>query len=106
MLTQIMGGELTVESEPQTGSTFGVRLFLPNLRGAQEAPDEGDIVGYRGARRKILVVDDQPEHRGILTSALAPLGFVIEEAGSGEECLARAKEWNPDLILLDIIMAG
>ncbi|BBA34764.1 integral membrane sensor hybrid histidine kinase [Methylocaldum marinum] len=106
MLTQIMGGELTVESEPQTGSTFGVRLFLPNLRGAQEAPDEGDIVGYRGARRKILVVDDQPEHRGILTSALAPLGFVVEEAGCGEGCLARVRDWHPDLILLDIIMAG
>ncbi|HYE37229.1 hybrid sensor histidine kinase/response regulator [Methylocaldum sp.] len=106
ILAQVMGGELTVESEPRQGSTFAVRLFLPDLRSADEALNEDDIVGYCGPRRKILIVDDQPEHRGVLTSALAPLDFNLKEAGSGEECLALVREWNPDLILLDILMTG
>lgn len=63
-------------------------------------------MGYQGRRRRILVVDDQREHRELLLSLLEPLGFNLNEADSGEECLLKAAEQQPDLILLDISMTG
>jgi signal transduction histidine kinase/CheY-like chemotaxis protein/purine-cytosine permease-like protein len=105
ILTEIMGGELAVESVPGQGSTFSAKLFLPDLRSADEAAADGDFTGYHGSRRRLLIVDDQAEHRGLLRSILEPLGFDLAEAVSGAECLAEVRERRPDLILLDLAMA-
>ena len=106
ILAGIMGGELTVASEVGKGSHFTVRLYLPHQRNREIPAAEEDIVGYAGNRRKILIVDDHAEQRTLLHSALAPLGFDIEEAASGEECLSRVTEIRHDLLLLDIAMSG
>ncbi len=106
ILTEIMGGELAVKSEPGQGSTFTVRLFLANLGVGPERIQNDNITGYRGRRKKILVVDDQPEHRDVIVSILEPLGFVMNAASCGEECLLKAAENPPDLILLDLAMPG
>ncbi|MDY6942055.1 MAG: ATP-binding protein [Pseudomonadota bacterium] len=103
-LVDLMGGELTVTSTPHKGSTFRVRLFLPELSAERAHPNEQTIIGYVGPRRKILLVDDQPEQRKMLEILLAPLGFEIEHATGGYACLAAAKLWQPDLILLDLTM--
>jgi len=106
ILCEIMGGELVVVSDPNKGSTFTVRLLLPNLGGEQQYIQEEDIVGYRGKRRKILIVDDQPDHRQLILSILEPLGFGMIEAACGEECLDKVETTAPDLILLDLSMPG
>lgn len=106
ILTEVMGGELTVQSKPNEGSTFSVRLLLPSLSPENEHEPQAEIVGYQGRRRKILVVDDQCEHRQLLLSLLEPLGFYLGEADSGEECLNKIAEQQPDLIVLDISMTG
>ena len=106
ILAEIMGGELVLKSRPGAGSTFTVRLFLPKLHDLEETEEERDILGYRGPRRKVLVVDDQREHRGLLYSILQPLGFLLEEACCGEECLERVDGCAPDLILMDLAMTG
>lgn len=107
ILAGIMGGELTVESEVGKGSCFTVRLYLPTLGTYDDlGDDDEDIVGYAGVRRKILIVDDQIEHRVLLESVLSPLGFDIEQAENGQDCVEKACDPPPDLILMDIVMSG
>ena len=106
ILCEIMGGELVVVSDQHKGSTFTVRLLLPNLGGEQQYIQEEDIIAYRGKRRKILIVDDQPDHRQLILSILEPLGFSLIEADGGEECLDQVEKEAPDLILLDLSMPG
>lgn len=106
ILTEVMGGELTLSSKVGEGSTFSVRLLLPSVPPENERQEQTDVIGYHGRRRKILIVDDQSEHRQLLLSLLEPLGFYLIETDSGEQCLEKAADEQPDLILLDISMNG
>jgi CheY-like chemotaxis protein len=106
LLTQLMGGELTVTSKPGEGSTFSVRLYLSETSepGYARTPRHRPVSGYIGARRSLLVVDDHPTQRQMLAGMLLPLGFRIREAASGRECLESVLEKQPDAVLLDISM--
>ncbi|MGF6346021.1 hybrid sensor histidine kinase/response regulator [Variovorax sp. W2I14] len=108
LLTSLMGGELVLAQTSPAGSTFSVRVYLrevadpgPQARGgALRQP----VSGYIGARRTLLVVDDQPVQRQMLAGMLMPLGFEIREAASGTECLDSLREELPSAILLDLTM--
>lgn len=104
IFAEIMGGELSVTSEPGRGSSFTVRLFLPNQGAMPEAVSDNDVQGYSGHRKRILVVDDQAEHRDLIVSILEPLGFVMDEAESGRACIDIVSDNPFDLILLDLSM--
>jgi signal transduction histidine kinase/CheY-like chemotaxis protein len=106
LLTQLMGGELTVKSSPGEGSTFTVRLYLSETSepGFARTPRHRPVSGYIGARRSLLVVDDHPTQRQMLAGMLLPLGFRIREAASGRECLESVFDKQPDAVLLDISM--
>jgi signal transduction histidine kinase/CheY-like chemotaxis protein/purine-cytosine permease-like protein len=105
MLTALMGGELSVHSEPGKGTRFQVRLFLSEVRVPQAVVHVAhDIVGYEGPQRLILVVDDHLEHRRVLAGMLEPLGFRVEQAASGQEAIRQAALLRPDLILMDLSM--
>jgi signal transduction histidine kinase len=56
--------------------------------------------------RRILVVEDDRMNARIISSILRPNGFVTQEADSGEAALSLYKEFQPDLILLDVVMSG
>ncbi len=126
MLTELMGGELTASSTPGQGSTFRVRLFLPELHGRipdRELPRSvvssliGGAAGNgpRGVQRlriadaspRLLVVDNEAEDRQLLIQLLEPLGFVVREASSGHDALDLvAAGWVPDAVLMDLAMPG
>ncbi|MDZ7919448.1 ATP-binding protein [Rhodoferax sp.] len=113
MLTDLMGGELSASSTLGQGSVFRVRLFLPELH--LPASAEQKVVaaarkprlGYAGARRKVLVVDNEEADRELLVSLLEPLGFEVRTAASGHDCLdLLAAGLHPDVVLLDLAMPG
>jgi len=55
-------------------------------------------------RPKVLVVDDTPANCEVLEAILAPRGYAVLLARSGEEALAKVASDRPDLVLLDIVM--
>jgi len=60
-----------------------------------------DLAGHAA---RILIVDDEPHNRELLEIMLAPEGYVVVAAASGEAALASVAEDAPDLVLLDIKM--
>jgi len=55
---------------------------------------------------KILVVDDEPQTRRVMRTALVAQGFEVDDARSGEEALVRLRASPPEVILLDLKMPG
>jgi two-component system KDP operon response regulator KdpE len=55
---------------------------------------------------KILVVDDEPQIRRVMKSALVKHGYIVDDARSGEETLEKIRDERYDLILLDRNMPG
>ena len=119
MLTDLMGGEMSVTSPPgadpvpgqphrQGGTLFRIRLFLPEAPNARVAPEPPRLApgGYLGPRRRILVVDNEEVDRGLMASLLEPLGFELAQASSGDECLTLLERMAPDAILMDLAMPG
>jgi len=113
MLTGLMGGELTVRSTPGVGSCFSVKLYLPELRARasqRERPGAQRPSGYDGPRRCLLVVDNEAADRQLLVDRLAPLGFTLLQAASGEAALALLASQPADApvhaIFLDLAMPG
>ena len=110
MLTDLMGGELTVESPVGAtggGCLFRVRLYLPQVRAAQarQTPRTRRI-GYMGVRRRILIVDNERNDRELLASVLEPLGFQLAQAASGRDCLEQLPRFRPHLVFMDLAMPG
>ena len=56
--------------------------------------------------KKILVVDDSPTERHLLTELLTKNGYQVITAETGEESIEKAKSELPDLVLMDVVMPG
>jgi signal transduction histidine kinase/CheY-like chemotaxis protein/purine-cytosine permease-like protein len=106
LLSQLLGGEVTVTARPSGGSIFRVRLLLTEAAPQETGAGERIIRGYEGSRRTVLVVDDDRAHLDMVEQALSPLGFTVFVALNGQESIDVAARCNPDLVLLDLTMPG
>ena len=56
--------------------------------------------------KKVLIVDDEPQMLSLLSTRLRSESYNVITAVSGEDCLTKAEEEQPDLILLDVLLPG
>ena len=109
MLTDLMGGEMSVHSTPGVGTRFRIVLFLAEQRAGAAAgvPMPRRRNGYAGPRRRVLVVDNEEVDRELLRQLLEPIGFAVQQAASGEDALQVLRGGAlPDAILMDLAMPG
>ena len=105
LLTNVMGGNITVTSMVGKGSVFRLKLFLSEVSRPRIASTQEDRVrGYVGPRQSVLVVDDNEVQRNLVRDMLTPLGFKVSTASGGRDCLSFAEREKPNLIFLDIAM--
>jgi signal transduction histidine kinase/DNA-binding NarL/FixJ family response regulator len=105
-LVEMMGGKIQVKSTLGQGSTFWFDLDLPSANASMNTDQsfKRAVIGVKGHQRKILVVDDRPTNRSILVNLLEPIGFSVLDAVDGEDGLAKAQTFQPDVILIDLVM--
>ena len=106
-IVNMMESTIAVESQLGKGSKFSFEVAL------LEADDSGQpeqqfaiksISGFKGNKRKILIVDDRWENCLIVKNLLEPIGFEVFESNDGQAGLDTALQKQPDLIISDISM--
>jgi signal transduction histidine kinase/purine-cytosine permease-like protein/DNA-binding NarL/FixJ family response regulator len=102
VFTEILGGELTVESTLGEGTSFCVRLHFEEVLDGPAPVQQQTIVGYIGPRRHLLVVDDDEAHRKILVDLLSPLQFEVTTASTQQQAQRLIASIPFDAALLDV----
>ena len=105
---EMLGGQISLESELGHGTTFSVRLPYPVK---EEAASRGDSADEKGVTHPVqrgeghvLIIDDDAVVQDLMRSFLVGKGYTVRVANSGPEGLRLARESYPDVITLDIAM--
>jgi len=107
LLVEVMGGQLTVTSDPGAGSVFRVKMAL--FETSAPAAGRGQVLSLPrrpGPPPRILAVDDDPAHLDLLRDLLHPFGFELEFAASGEAGISACARQVPQLVIMDVAMPG
>ncbi|MFK3650262.1 ATP-binding protein [Lysobacter enzymogenes] len=116
-LAELMGGEISLHSEPGVGTTLRLQVSLPRASALEAADAAGDDDALpaaappdpeRAARegRLVLLVDDHPTNRLVIARQLALAGYACETADGGEAGLRRWRSGRYGLVLTDLRMPG
>lgn len=106
-LILMMGGQIHLESEIGKGSIFSFEIELEETQSFSEDTIVFDeVIGYKGNRKKLLIVDDNLLNRILFDKMLRRLDFIIEQADSGKDALEKTEQFSPDLIFMDLRMPG
>ena len=107
---EMMGGSVLVASEPGEGSTFTMKLpavaSVPGETELEEDSSSSETVDVSPAANTVLVVDDDANVHDLMQRSLTGQGFNLVRAMGGEEGLRLAKELQPAVITLDVMMPG
>jgi signal transduction histidine kinase/DNA-binding NarL/FixJ family response regulator len=105
-LARVMGGDIRVTSESGRGSLFSLDVIAPAAEHSVVGPVlAGRINGsYSGARKRLLVVDDDADNRNVLCLLLESMNFEVDSATNGQEALDAIAQRGPDLVLMDLVM--
>ncbi|AHF90040.1 histidine kinase [Opitutaceae bacterium TAV5] len=102
---QLMGGDIAVASEPGQGTAFTATLPARVEDPAAPAPAPAATVPpFAMHRPLILTIDDDPAVLDLLGRNLAREGYAVRAATNGRDALALARELQPRLITLDVMM--
>jgi len=108
---EMMGGSVSVTSQPGEGSIFKIQLPLtvqdsvPKIK--KNKPGTGKLKRtdqLSPPKGMVLVIDDDPSVRDLLERFIEKEGFLVETAEDGRMGLLRAQEIKPDVITLDVLM--
>jgi signal transduction histidine kinase/CheY-like chemotaxis protein len=104
---QMMGGDITVTSTPGAGSNFTMRVpaRLKPARSPYTVVEKAQQAAP-APKGRVLVIDDDESVHGVLTNMLTREGYSTRVARDGKEGLRIAREYHPDIIILDILMPG
>jgi signal transduction histidine kinase len=103
-LVRQMGGDVDIKSEVGKGTS--VQLSLRRSIAGTETTAEAQAAAENGHAERILVVDDDHDVRGLMTSFLSEIGYLVHEADHGNAALAMQKSVNPQLMIIDFSMPG
>lgn len=105
-LAHLMGGEMSIESELGSGSTFTLVLHDIEISDPLVIENVSDTMESNIAfeEASILIVDDILDNRTLLKEVLSDFGFGIDEASDGMVAIEKMREKSYDLVLMDIRM--
>jgi len=106
-LVRLHGGTVHAESAgPGMGSEFIVRLPVTRAAAAGEAPDTALRAAVADESRRVLVVEDNRDAADTLAAAVRGWGHHAQVAYDGTSALQAARDFRPDVALLDIGLPG